>query len=499
MEKFKETNYWYSNGCLYKKDKSPLKIDKKNRYTIQFEGQQQRIHIKEVDYIKLYPKSYREYLIETTKKSKKTVFLPVDVIKKLKDNFLLTPPIAVFINKLLTTEKCSTILLPKRFAHAQPVEVSGNYKKMIGLKGKESAYMKEVTSSDSDIDKLVSLKIIEQVPYETTYKNNQQEVDYIRFHSKRYYVNTTSIVLKPFTFEYKFKPSYDLDFYDKKRLKIYQDHFKITNPKQIIDDLNIQIEIAECELRNKRTYSIIRKIAAIKGKINSIKENHSYFFRNFTNNREEKFLNQLENKNYKHRSECTTIKNMNSKDIICSQLRFLCLFLSNPDATIFHKTRKYYKDQVRMNAHSIKDEVIDLAKKLSLPTFWNDMMIRHNITNKDELKKQDLMPFLADYRYKNYDKKYFGKEFPKISELLCILNQNNYENTVYKNQFIVELQKVEADFVIDKVANVLVRKGVNVITLHDQWFYSPKYENLVVAVLNKFFAKYFMGLKNNYK
>lgn len=488
MQKFKNTNYYYENGKLFTKTQKLKKADK-NRFKIKHQGIELSLSIEEID--KIYTSNYDtiEEYFSYKEAQTKTVFLPADIYCLLKANKLLNPSIALFLNKILTSEKYSVNNLPTEFSKLEPVEIASGYKEKIGLKKKKNGKI-------SEIEILQNLKIITQIPYLTNYKGEDQKVDYIKNHSKRYIVNTENLKFIPFKFQHDFEDRLPLNIDDFKKRDAYIRMFNIKDKEGLIKEYEKII----LEIKNDPTIKKNRKIQQIathKAQINNIQNNQNTYFRNKTNFREQKPLDQIENKEKKLRDKYTNVKDYSTIDITCSQLRFLYIFLANPNSILFKESNIYYKEQLAMNKKNFKDEIVLLKKNLSQTDFWTKMMEKHSVTDKSILKKE-LMTFLAAHDYSKYSK-YFGKDYPKISEFLCAINKSNSEENIKENQFIVGLQRAEAKFVLDITTNELIRLNIDVFTLHDQWFFEEKNTKIVKQTIDKFTSKYFEGLKNNYK
>ncbi|MDZ4668480.1 MAG: hypothetical protein SGJ00_11455, partial [bacterium] len=374
MEKFKESNYYYSNGELYSKTKKILKIiGKENRLKVLLNGVVYNIPITDIEKIYNSSLSLKDYY-QKKKGSTRTVFLPSDIYTKLKDNNILNPSSTLLIHKILTSDNISTSYLPKRFRSAKPIEISSKYKRMIGF------------NDTKGIQLLENMNIIQKIPYETIYLKKTQEVNFIRNHSIRYVAITNSTKFFPFKFEFTYEKAFAQKPYDKKRSEAYYRLFDYTNKEELIKYYHTIKNEFKQQINTKNSYIVIRKIASIKALINSIMEDKNYCFRNKTNGREEKLLNLIENKKNKCRNLFTTIGNLTSKDITCSQLRFLYIFLFNPDSSLFSTTSTFYKEQVKINRKSLNEEIILLKNNLSQPDFWKILMHKHAVKDKELLK-----------------------------------------------------------------------------------------------------------------
>jgi hypothetical protein len=488
MKKFKDTNYLHQNGELFKKNETPLKKDK-DRYRIRHNGKKMSVLLSEVQLIADSNfKTLDGYFLNKSAKQKK-VFLPKDIHEKLEQKHLLSDAVVKFLYKIFTSENYSTIYLPSRFMGCKPIEVSKKYLEKIGMKKKKG-------NTKSELEKLKELDIITPIPYEVIYDNKRIERNFLRSsnHCNRYILNYESDELIPCSYSVSKKQIFACNNNDQKRKDCYNKLFEIINKEGLVAEFENDI----LELENEKKPDFLVEIAILKQLIDEIQTNDCFYYRNTTNNREEKILNRIENKKRGLRNKYTNIGQFGTIDITCSQLRFLYIFLSNPSSVLFNDMNNYYKEQLEMNSENLNSEISKLKNDLSQPDYWNCMSSRHNIQDKEEIK-QDMMYFLANSNYEKYKTKYFGIEYPKISQFLCAINTLNKEYNVFENEFIIEMQRSESMFVLDIVSNVLIRLKVDVFALHDQWFFKKKNSCLVKKVIDKFTTKYFEGLTDNYK
>jgi len=485
------TNYQINDNLqICNKTGNPIKRDLKERFRLKHNNIRYTIYQNDIPLLLSGKYSTIEDFNKQSILSKTYYYqthLPKDLYQKMVQSKLDTDSNLILIEHLLISDKENIKYLPINYTKSLPVEVSAKYIEKIGLK-------------ESDIDSLKKANIIQQIPYEIPYKETStrtfnKSVDFsINNHfCKRYEVIWSSHQTVSVTIKNTSTKKYDLNIYDLFKYTNYINNFKITDFTGFIEYYDLQKEITNTEYY--KTKDIKKKKKLDKQKMyldNQIELLRTYnipktFYRNYTNSREEKYLNRIPSECHKY----TSLNDMVQIDINNSQMRMLLILLTNSDSIYYKRLNNEYKKLINDYKESSEAE---LLKLIEVVNYGMKQWFSEKYYYDGEFTKHQIMLLLGDYDYSKYKEQIFKNEFPNLIILLKLLNSTNGYN-----KFIIELQKIESDFVLDRVSCLMIRKGIMNITKHDAWFISKENLNEAKNIIDMFFNKESKKIKNNYK
>ncbi len=254
-----------------------------------------------------------------------------------------------------------------------------------------------------------------------------------RLKEKYAFTSYTKIDIQDWRLKMKIKENKDYSLYS-----LSENHQNIKN--MILNSFNIDYQNVTQYIDGLKSADLIDEDVrnSYMLQIEKIQNNEFYFstdnktgriFNNYTNLKKE--LRQF----IKHKSEEQLVE----IDIANSQPFFLSLLAiqisDEEDVKLFSK----------------------LCREGSLYSYINDL------SEAEIAKEKILTMFYSPSHWQGKEKQVFEKHFPTILDVIRIIKEDNFKILP------IELQKLEAEMMINTVAKILIEKGIDFIPIHDSF------------------------------
>jgi len=119
---------------------------------------------------------------------------------------------------------------------------------------------------------------------------------------------------------------------------------------------------------------------------------------------------------------------------------------------------------------------------------YNYIQKKLGLTSREKTKRILFYIFFSSNEFNNSKKDYLRKRFPSVIDWV-----ENYKSKNNHKTFCIELQRLESNFFIDNVYEILKKLGYVCFTKHDSIIVESKYKDEVIELIKDEMGKIGMG------